>query len=433
MKLSKWALIAFLCFLPFQWQFSNLLLSYELGTSALVVKALDELFVIGLILPLLCIRLLKIPTISLPEIVLLVPFLLIGFWDLTAALANVNSVLVSLAGTLSHLRNFLIIFFFSSINWSSDEIYKAYNTLKRVAIFLAVVAIIQEIWMLLTNYIFSNPLLFWPSALHEWRAGFYRTPSLVGHPNILGIFLLLFFSVELRLTKGNLGIGLVASAILCTLSRIIYLAFLVLTLLSFKGRRGLIVAMLLSVLFITRATPSSIKELGFGISREVQGEQLLQISYFRGYTIEKSLEIWKDQPIFGTGPGMYGDVVSFFIDSPIYEKYNFDPIYLEFARVGKGLDQFYPVIMAESGLPSLFLFLLFFSGLSISARMIVSRVDNSFEKKLANGLIYIPIALSIVLMANSINMTFFLFPYFALLGMLMSRVRNFEKRGAVTI
>ena len=428
----KKLLILFLAVLPFQWHLSSILSSVGLNPIAIVVKSLDELFIIGAILIIVVIRLMEFPRFTGEEILLLVPIMLIGFWDVISGLVNANKGLITALGTFFHIKNFFVIFLFSSINWESREIQKCYDIFKKVAILLATVAILQEITALTGKYLLDTSLIFWPSAagyyMEGWRAGLYRSPSLVGHPNILGIYLLLILVIELRMAKRNNFILLLLSfGIMTTLSRMIYFIFVVVSLPFIRHHKLFIIFFVLTLVFVGASSQNSLSELGVVSYEDASGQQLMQTGNFRAYTLNKSLEIWKDRPLFGVGPGMYGDVISFLFNSPIYEKYGFDPPYFQFANKNRGLDQFYPVILAESGTPSLVFFLMSFISLLVVPLILSRKISDTFETHLAKGLTIVPVVFVLLITIKSINMTFFFFPYFALLGMLLSFSRSRRK------
>lgn len=432
----KRILVAFLCFLPFQWGISNILLFLKMDSVATVMKSLDEVLIIVSLFPIVCIRLLKLPSIHAAELRLALPLALLAIWDLISGMANENPFIITLAGSFFHLKNFIVVFLFSSMSWTRAEISNVYDKLKRIAMFLSIIAIIQEIVMLIGRYALGQSLALCPFIMNEWRAGFYRAPSLVGHPNILGVFALLILAIELQtFRKSNLAIMVLVVAILTTFSRIIYAGFCVIAVPRLTNKMLLLLPLLLSLIFIVVVSQVSFQELGVDREAGTRGEQLITVSYFRAYTIEKSFEIWRNSPVFGTGVGMYGDVISFMFKSPIYEKYAFDPTFFKFASIGKTLDQFYPVILAETGAVGLFWFLIFFASLFLAARIAERKLESSsFEKSMARGLSYLPIALVALLSVMSINMTFFFFPYLAMLGMLISYTRtsgNIKREGEV--
>lgn len=424
-------LVIFLALLPYQWQFSNILAARGFTLLALSVKAVDELFILGSILWIF-VRMFKGPRFVVLEKSLIVPIIFISMWDVISGIANANNPLITTLGCFFHLKNFFATFLFSSLCWTGKELKEGYRILRNMGIFLAIVAILQEIIALINKYTPISIPICWPAWTHEWRAGFYRSPSLVGHPNILGIYLLLILSMELRVGKNGFILFLLLLGVLTTLSRIVYLCLIVLLSLSFKRVKLPIKLMFIGIalVFIISVSQLSLAELGVSSisSKEIGEQRKLKLSYFRGYTLKKSLEIWRDHLIFGVGPGMYGDVISFLINSPIYEEYNFDPFFLGFAKIGKGLDQFYPVILAESGSFSLLLYLMFFILLIKISLLLSRKFSTEFEKKLAKGLANVPIILLILLTVKSINMSYFLLPYFSLLGMLIGYWRACEKQ-----
>lgn len=67
---------------------------------------------------------------------------------------------------------------------------------------------------------------------------------------------------------------------------------------------------------------------------------------YRVYVLRKSLEVWADHPLLGTGPGRFGGAVAERFGSPVYETYGFLPLDGRFAP----LDLFWARLPAELGL-----------------------------------------------------------------------------------
>ncbi len=429
MKLVKFFLLAFLIFLPFKWLLSTSIFK-DMRYAAIAIQSSDKII---LIVGLFIVTFYRIYTKKAPkreEIVLLIPIGLILVWDSISGIVNRNLIWVTGAGAFYHVKNFLIVFLFSAIKWTENDIQHAYKTLRTVAIALGVFSLVQESVTLLSQFMYGDPsrLIFWPSAFSEWRFGMYRSPSLVGHPNIMGIYTLLFVPLELFLNRSKLNMLCLTSSIYFTFSRMTYIAYTGIIALFVKKRKWLIALIIWPIVYLlvtsqTTALEMSLPDHGYHANTTTEGtnqnssQSLIMQSKFRGYVISKSIEIWKDHKMFGVGPGMYGDVVSFIANSPVYANYNWDEFYFNFAKLGKNLDQFYPVVLAESGFVSPFLFILLFIVLSVVPFIILRQSDSQFIRELMKGLITLPMIISVLLMVNTINMSFLWFPYLALLGM----------------
>ena len=81
---------------------------------------------------------------------------------------------------------------------------------------------------------------------------------------------------------------------------------------------------------------------------DLTGDQVADSSEipYRVLAREKGLEVWKDHPFWGVGPGMFGSAGAKKYISPVYEEYNFTvPL-----RWFGSLDQFWPQVLAETGI-----------------------------------------------------------------------------------
>lgn len=429
MKRGKWLLIVFLIYLPFKWLVSTYLLK-EWPHVALVVQSSDKfVLILGLIIAAVYRFYLK-KSLALSEKYLVVPLILILIWDVVSGIVNKNPAWVTGAGAFYHLKNFLVVFVFSSFKWTETEIEKSYKILRNLALLFGLCAIAQEGLTLVSQLLYDDPsrLIYWPSAINEWRLGLYRAPSIVGHPNILGIYTLLFTVTEMFIYGSNRIFLLLTSSLYFTFSRMSYIVYTGIVALFIKKRYWLIFLLVWPVTYLYLTSQTTISEMSLNAANynPISTQSTIAQSKFRGYVIKKSIEVWKDHKTFGVGPGMYGDIVSFVVRSPVYKNYEWNEYYLNFANIGKNLDHFYAVILAESGLISLFLFLLLFVTLSIIPFMLMREIKKSFVRDLMKGLIIFPAVISILLVANTINMTFLWFPYLAMLGMGISYAQNQE-------
>jgi hypothetical protein len=430
LKSLKWILLVFLCFLPFKWIISTQLDNFR--TISIFIKLTDKIFLVSCLTLVIYIRFKGKMTFAKSEKIIFIILTAIAVWDLITGLINKNPLIATGAGIFYHLDNFLIVFVFSTVKWEDDEISKNFKVLMNLAIVLSLVGIFQELFMFFASVFTSHPekMIFWPSALDEWRFLFYRVPSLLGHPNILAIYLLLFTTISLGLNLSGGKLLILTGSIYFTFSRMAQVLFVNLIFFNIKKRKWLISLVIWPTIFILLTMGSTFKEL-FPQSKIPQSKIFLNArwtnheiaqSYYRGYVREKSIGLWREHKIFGIGAGMYGDVVSFIFNKKVYSTW--DPHYVEFASKERNLDQFYPIIMAESGLPALVLFIGLFISLVYIAIDLMRSLKESFAKKLARSLIPMPVLISIILLVNTINMTFLWFTYLALLGMVISYSKN---------
>jgi len=334
-------------------------------------------------------------------------FLLFFIFGIISGLFNRNKVIITFLGIFDYLKNFIFVigcyYFFRNYRFLKF----IYNMLLKFVFIYVIISIIQEIIFFIGGNVNK---FFVPFVIT--RFGILRTPSLLGHPNIFGLYILLFFTLNLFIKKRfNFMNIIILIGIFLSLSRFIWVsAIMIILLFSFEKRKityKFLIFILLGI-FLLFAAPYFITHTN---------RELLTENYFRGYSLFKSIEIWKDNKIFGVGPGMYGGVISIMFNSPIYNKYSFSYHWYEFMKGFNSIDQFYPQLLAETGI---FGFLCFI-GLMISLLRIPKKASKKildpFLKGLLNGLSKIPIILLFYLIGSGLNMTAFLVTYTSILGM----------------
>jgi hypothetical protein len=301
LKKTGWSILVLLMlFLPFQ---------YSLSQWPKLDKILwvDE-FVVIVMLFLFIMPFLYLGKMSKDGAKILLCLLILGFVGLISGLLNNNPLVVTAMGIFDYLKNFLVIPIFTLLSINRKSMDSLYIMLHRLALFLCLVAFAQEVAFLAGLPIQEVGVLF-----QDFRFGLLRTPSLMGHPLAFGLYALLFFvldfSVHRRIRWQNI---ILVSGVFLSLSRVVWASFLTaLLLMLIQNRSKKIVALFIfAVLTITLSIPFFYVHT----SREMISED-----YFRGYALRKSQEIWKDHPVLGVGPGMYGGVISFIFDSPIYK------------------------------------------------------------------------------------------------------------------
>ncbi|MCS7216067.1 MAG: O-antigen ligase family protein, partial [Thermodesulfovibrio sp.] len=137
----------------------------------------------------------------------------------------------------------------------------------------------------------------------ELRFGLPRIAPLNIHPNMLGLYSLLFFILDFGISyKINFKKLLLLVGIFFSVSRMVWMSFILSILFLFfqlKVRNRVVYGLLFFILFGVIVLPKVIKKTQI---------EYLSESYYRGYVLKKYLEIYKDHPILGVGPGMYGGV-----------------------------------------------------------------------------------------------------------------------------
>jgi len=321
---------------------------------------------------------------------------------------NGNSLIVTVNGIFDYIKNFLMIPTVFVFSLSGKRGGKIFIVLHRLAIALCLIAILQEI-----AFFIGFPVHQVGVFHYELRFGLMRASSLMGHPNIFGLYALLFFTLDFSLHRRiRLQNLLFASGIFLSISRMVWIGFLISFFFLFIQEKGKKFKILF--LLITTLIAFAIPYFYYITAREID-----QSSYFRGYALSKSLEIFKDHPIWGVGPGMYGGVVSFTFHSPIYQKYSFDKNWLDFIKEFRSVDQFWPQILAEMGVSgALFFGVLLFYLWKVPKKM--SEISgNEFRKKMLSGLSVMPIVLVVYLFGSGLNLTPFLLTYSTLLGLIL--------------
>jgi len=148
-----------------------------------------------------------------------------------------------------------------------------------------------------------------------------------------------------------------------------------------------------------------------------KAKELTSEDYFRRYTILKSVEIWKDHPLLGVGPGMYGGWITPGFRSPVFEKYQFESRWIEAVERSRTLDSFWFQNIAEIGLlgTSAFIILLFILWYTAIKKAKLS--SDLYRQRLLLGFSAVPIVIGFYLFTNTLNITSFLLTYGVLFGM----------------
>jgi O-antigen ligase len=361
------------------------------------------------------------------EIILSIFLCLFTLWCLISAAFNYNSITVSLSGIFSYIVYFSVFFVFSSFFWTDKLIHKIYIFLLRTAIFLSVVSICQEAFAL----IYPHSAEWWPNIQKGgaiWRMNLFRAPSLLGHPNNIGLFALFFWTMELARrknegVKNNLRLIILALAIFFSMSRsAIGASMIAFFLVSRKTRQMILLSLPAIILFVSTLLivyPGKISEMNVVAKSSAYDE-------YRSYTRKKSLEIFGDHPFFGVGPGMYGGHVSLKYDSPVYKEYGFEGHDYEYLhdRVGS-IEQLWLQVLAELGVPGfLCLILLFLSPVFILSGM-SKRSDRDATKSLIAGLKLMPFQMFFYMLGFTVSQTQeWLIPFFAFSGMIVGNQRR---------
>lgn len=359
---------------------------------------------------------------------MLFPLILFGSYGLVSGIINWNSLLVTSLGTFDYLKNFFVIFIYAAFFRDLNDFRKLFRILLIIAIIFSITALIQFVWAMgsvyilgkeITDksiYIFSNISVDDIETLKNvvWRYGIFRPVSLTGyHAYILGLLNLLILTVYLY-TKKTANIKVVIpliSGVLLSVSRMAFGGLFFVTLLQLiKRRKWIILLLLLITVFFV-----------FNKMNNVNNEDP---GYFdiRAQTRQMAVKIWKEHPMWGTGPGMFGGVISVKYDSPYYDlehykKYEIYPIALVTLKKVGGIEQFWFQILAETGIVGTVLFINLIVFLFITLYKLREQALSQDMKNLFSALIaFIPCVL-IYTIGSGINIAPVFFTYCAFVGM----------------
>jgi O-antigen ligase len=328
---------------------------------------------------------------------------------------NGNSLYVTALGTFDYLKNFLVIFIYAAFFRDLNDFKKVFRLLLIIAVLLGTVALIQFVWAMgsvyilgksVTDrsvYIFSNM----PIATLDtnWRYGIFRTSSLTYHAYILGLFNLLIFTIYLNTEKGEkikTSIPLL-SGVVASVSRMAYGGLIVVVVFQLIEKKKWIL-----LLFLFLAGILVLNRMYYGGHSDTSDS-------IRAQTRQTALEVWKDHPELGVGPGMFGGIVAFKSYSYINELYNLNSSYLE--HEVKSIEQFWFQMLAEVGTVGVLLFINFLIFLFIALYQLRIHAFSQDMMSLFSGLIVFIPCMLIVTIGSGVNIAPMLFTYCAFVGM----------------
>jgi hypothetical protein len=407
-KALKWWLIGMLFFIPFQRNIVKSIMDWN-ADLAIFINRIDEITLIVFI-PLAIIEFYKSRKSANAILIILLTFIIFIFAGLISGIVNGNSLYVTALGIFDYIKTFLFIFVYAAFFREFSMFEKLFRSLLIVAVVLGSIALIQELWALSYRYILGKDiqdagmyiLRSVPKDIELvesfWRLGIYRTPSLVGHYNLLGFYSLFILTIYLSISKkvNYLVFCALSAGIIFSMSRMILLGFAIsVGIQIFKGRKRLLYLMIpLAIALFYMSTLWDFNVWKFSnvsdstkfnvMTEDRELPELVDAISYRGYTLDKSIEVWKDYPLWGVGPGMFGGTVSVIMNSPIYNMYNF--VATSNLQEWYGIDQFWPQVMAEMGIAGLTCFAgILFSLMSIC--FILMQQSTSYDmKKLLMGL-----------------------------------------------
>jgi hypothetical protein len=369
-------------------------------------------------------------------IILFSPIIVVGIVGMISGFLNGNSIIITLLGIFHYVKFFLLIFIYAAFFRKVDEFQKVFRLMLILAVCIGIIAIIQEIIAMYLKYIgnvsadnisiIRNIMAITGLNIEDtiapegWRVGIYRTPSIMSHYNMVGFYSTFILSIYLSVTKKINVINLFSlfAGVFLSVSRVAYLCFASLAGIQvLKGKKWFI-ALLLPVLpfllyafFVSNNNVFS-DEMNF--PRDVvKGEEITRdIMTRREYERSNAFNVWKDHPMWGVGPGMFGGDVAVKNNSPFYEEYN-----AMMLREITSLDQFWPQVLAEMGI----------IGATAFAGLLVSLLSTFFllgrfgadevGRGLFSGLAIFTVFIIFNTFSISLNNAPILFPYCAVSGM----------------
>lgn len=370
-----------------------------------------------------------------PLLFTLIVFSIIG---LLSGVINMNSLIVTSHGVFYYIKYFLLIFIYAVFFKSFSDFNKIFRVLLITAVIVGFVAFLQEVLALLIRHVLEdsanesaisiiNSIVINITRdnllrdLNNWRLGAYRASSMMSHYNLLGFYSLFILTLYLYTSKQIKPFYLLSliSGIYFSVSRVALAGLIILCIVqAMKGRKLMIIFMLIPMcIFISFGTLSEFKMKDKQMMSEVgisDGQRVEYNMTYRHYGRSIAMEIWKDHPFWGVGPGMFGGKVASKSRSPFYEEYNFAP-HLQDSY--SDLDQFWPQAFAETGIIGTTVFINIYIYLLLIT-FIYKRLALTLElKNYIAGLGLITVFVFINTFASSLNIVSILYPYCALSGM----------------
>ena len=404
--LFRKVLIVFILLLPFQDTLGSILSSGNVWEWAFLADEgatllLLLLFFVYALHSQQRVRLTGGKTLALSVIV----FVVIG---LLSVITSRVSWLQGAVGLYDYIKNLVVLYGVGVLRWERRELFVLLRGISTLVVILALAAIAGEV---LAKSGLQSLLLV---QLGEQRLGLYRATPLVGHgnANYLGMYALLALTMTLLVAEKKQASKSVfpITLIFLTLSRQAWLGMVVLFLSlrrAFIAPMAVVLAVIFSLVWLER-------------------DLLLNPdAYFRLFTYMEAVKIWAAHPLLGAGPGMYGGVVSVTYGSPFYLGW---PVYFqEFLEMTRGIDAFWPALLAETGVLGFSSFVMMWTALFGALR----RAGRAAQLMRDNQLARVSIALRVYLVAlavmcsfSGLNKAFITFTFFTLCGIYLSVVRS---------
>jgi len=347
---------------------------------------------------------------------------------LISGIVNHNPIFITLYGTFAYVKFFLFIFVYSAFFREHGDLRSLFRPVLVVAVVIGIVAILQEIWALVLRYLLGRDvfdsmvylLAHGPVTSGQvrevWEFGIYNPPSLLSHRNLLGLYSLFILVVYLHMYKRQRAFMVVPllSGVLLSASRVSYAGLiLVMAVEAYRGRRWLVAPIIVILILLG----SMVISRSGDIDRAESNPQWYQKTHFRDYARVKALEVWRDHPVWGAGPGMFGGAVAYKTVSPLYEEYNFMLV----MDMIHSLDQLWPQVLAEIGIIGTLFFIALFICLLISFRG---------DKESSSLMIILTLLLLIYTLGSNLNNVSIMLIYSALAGITIGSSNSYSMREA---
>ncbi|MBI5056319.1 MAG: O-antigen ligase family protein [Nitrospirae bacterium] len=379
-------------------------------------------------------------------LILMAPILALSILGFISGLINGNYMLATIHGTFEYIKYFLVIFIYAAFFREFSEFKKVFRLVLMTAVFLGAISFIQEIWAVGNLYILKknvkdiyyfdvayiiNPQIRSGYFENMWRLGILRVPSFMINHNFSGLYILLILVIYTHIIeKVNFAIFVsLFSAILGSVSRVVYTSFILTGGFQvFKGKKWWIISLVpitISLFYLSPLSEYTVLSKS-AAKRPPTIFSLEKKSWdgFRDYTREKAIEIWKDHVLFGVGPGMYGGAISLKYKSPVYDKYNFDQLRKQSLEQWQTADQFWPQVLAETGIAGIICFAGIFISLTTTLFALKNKAPSNEIKGLFTGLIMYVVILLIYTFGYDLNVPPVIFTFSAFIGMGLSCERG---------
>lgn len=366
-----------------------------------------------------------------------------------SGMVNKNPLLMTIHGTFDNIKYFLVLLIYAAFFREFKDFKKIFEILLIFAILMGFIAFIQEIWVLISRYIFKVDIqkIFYLDFYHFlnpgyvgdhnslWRLGIFRVSSFMVNANIMGLYCLLILTIYSHTVKKiNVAVFIsLFSGIFGSVSRVVFSSFLLLGAIQvLKGKKLWIFALIPIVLILfyfsplpKKLLPKTISEspmflMGGNVHNNITETEVDKENWdlFRGQIRGTAIKIWKENVLFGIGPAAYGSALSLKYNPSVYEykTYKFLPLALLYLKEWKDPDQYWPVLLAQVGIAGTACFAALFMYLLLKLYRLKNRASSDDTRNLCTGLLLYTVVVLIYTFGYSLNIPPVLFTFFAFVG-----------------